>query len=114
MKILLSRMQKFILNHRAMIMKHNYFKDGEYHICMFCETPLASLRDGKLVSNSAKTHIVFLRDEPKGLFSINCCKDCSKTKNFKDKALIAEIEKAIAATSSDEGLGKIDNSFYVV
>jgi len=94
-------------------MKYNYFKDGEYHVCMFCETPLASLRDGRLFPNSSKTHILFKRKNPEGIFSINCCKDCAKTKNFKDPALIADIEKAVQEVSNEPILGNIDNSFFI-
>jgi hypothetical protein len=94
-------------------MKHNYFKDGEYHVCMFCETPLAHLENGKLISNSSKTHVSFLRKNPDGIYTINCCKDCAISQNFKDPALCAEIERAVS-TCTELPLGNIDNSFYVI
>lgn len=72
----------------------HYFRPGVSHVCMFCDTPLASLKDGKLYPLGSKTHVVLQKTLP-GVYTINCCGACAQTVNFKDQTVLDEIHENV-------------------
>ena len=67
-----------------------YFKPGVSHVCMFCSTPLALLRDGKFHPLGNKVHVLLRKKSP-GAYIINCCIECSKRVDFSQKSVLDAI-----------------------
>lgn len=61
---------------------------------MFCNTPIARLKDGKLYPLGNKSHILFLKSKP-GVYTVNCCASCATILNFNDQALLDEIHQNV-------------------
>jgi hypothetical protein len=79
-----------------MKLKKDYYVPGSHHVCMFCETPVAALRDGVLRPLGNKAHVL-LEKEPEGLYVINCCGDCAKQVDFTSKDNLSAIHKNVLA-----------------
>jgi len=68
---------------------------------MICGTELAYLKDGKLYSNDAKTHVLFSKTH-KGIYVVNMCKNCAKTLDFTSQATLDEIHETVVRSKELE------------
>lgn len=77
-----------------MALINDYYIAGQKHVCMFCGTTMAALKDGKLKPLGNKAH-VYLSKTKEGLYVVNCCKECVKSVNFKDQQLLDIVHENV-------------------
>lgn len=72
----------------------HYFVPGEKHLCMFCDVPIARLKDGKLSPLGNKAHVLMAKRHG-GLYVINCCGDCARRVDFANANVLRAAHKAV-------------------
>lgn len=68
----------------------DYYQPGVHHVCRFCSTPLAKLKDGKLTTLGTKVHVVMLLKSGT-IHRFNCCGQCAKTTNWTEEGVLQQV-----------------------
>ena len=71
-------------------LNENFYQAGSHHVCRFCSTPLARLKEGKLRPLASKAHVLMLLVTGT-IHRFNACKNCVKNKDFAEKGLLRKI-----------------------
>lgn len=66
-----------------------FFIPGVKHVCRFCDTPLAKVKNSLLVPLASKAHLTIVTEN--GIIHrFNCCKQCAK-KDFKGNEILQQV-----------------------
>ena len=77
-----------------MKLRADYFHPGKHHVCMFCQTPIGQLVNGKILPLGNKTHVL-LSSSSGGVYVVNCCGDCAAKSDWTNQEFLGIIHDNI-------------------